>query len=177
MPLGSRKLKPTLPIAVRKIRNISTATSADSKSTTKLGLEAKITEKGPEAGPSVGAEEEKSSTTTDSTSDEFSVQDWQVSAADFEDAPSWRFEEKQGQGILAGGFDDQLLGKLSILGSPCKVSARFKAVPRDLSVRSGSGIFPTDMNGSHRAVRTLIVWFWLGKRVNPHLNFRAYEVK
>jgi hypothetical protein len=176
MPLSLRQPKATLLVSIRKDRSRSTGTTVGSKSTAKIGFESKLSEKGLEFGPSVGDDEETSSEKTDSTSDSFSMRDWQVFTAGLESAPFWQFEDKLGSEGLTGSLVSQCLGNLSIVATPCKVTATFRAMRRDLTIHGGSGIFPTEMNTTHRAIRTLVIWLWLRRRVEPCLNCKMYEV-
>ncbi len=172
MPLKSRNLIAALPPTFTTQRKISRGEEQSASFASEAGFEATAAPKI----KSTGKQEESKKTSTQ-VEDQFSVSQCTVYATGYDSNPSWRFEEKQGNGVLLGGFKKQKLGVLRIHGNPCTVSAEFTAMQRDLILSGASGLFPTHINNSHRAVRKILIWAWLNKKIAPHLSRKYFEVK
>jgi len=176
MPLGTRQPQRLLSIGIKKKRMVGRETSVKVASDSKSTVGAELGTHGPKANVSAKSDEETTNKVTDSTEDEFEVREHQFSVAGNESGPVWHIEDKTESKFLEGALSEQSLGKLVISREPCQVTAEFKAAPRDLWIEGKGGIFPTEMNGSHRAIRALVVYGWLGSRVRPCLSRKHYEV-
>ena len=94
----------------------------------------------------------------------------QISTGSYEVSPRWDFEVKGSVEFLKGGRLAEVLGEIRFTDNPCKVDAVFVTHPRDLWISGSDGIWPSNMNGSNRAVRKLLIWRWLKSRFKPILN-------
>lgn len=177
MPLEHRGLRAALKTKVMKARKLATGTK-DAK--TSSGGSALTASAGHE-GTGAKVESTASNTTTSEGSflleDAFTVQDWQFVSGGSATSPAWDLEEKEKQGELLGGLDREFLGLLRRNGTLCRIQARMRAFPRDLSIKGQSGLLPDDMNASNRVVRHLLILGYLGKRVRPWLHCRCFEVQ
>jgi hypothetical protein len=177
MPLALRQPKYPLPMRIKKKRTIGRQVTEEGASlkTTNLGTEAGP--KGPKISGGITTSDESKKSLSNSSQEEFEVRDQQILMGGTEAEPVWHLEDKSGSGILEGMLVKESIGKLLISGKPCSVIAEFKAAPRDISIVGRGGIFPEEMNKSHRAVRTAVLYFWLGAKVRPHLARKRFEVR
>lgn len=177
MPLGSRGLRAKLPTSVAKQRK--TSQTEEKKTSADSGLDVKADAKESSAELAVGAQMRKGEANIRSTGieDQFSVSQFVVYASGYDSSPCWRFKEQQGEAILVGGFSKEKLGELHCATAECGIIAEFRALQRDMFISGASGFFPADLNNSHRAVRKLVIWFWLRNKVSPYLNRKCFEVR
>lgn len=99
------------------------------------------------------------------------VRSCQVSTKGSEDKPAWVFRLRTPDDPVLIGLVHHELCKVSVLGNPCVVEARFEASKGDIWITATEGIWPSNISSNARAIiEREIVFHLISSYINPYIS-------